>query len=136
MLHTRVKIALRYVVNAPQQLEGFNHGDVPPQLGALAEHHADRFHILAALAVGNVTVDTNFTAGGNQNTGEHLDGGGFSRAVRPDVADHFAAFDGKSDAVHRGHGAVIANEKILNRAPHAFAPLEGAEVFREIVNVN
>src|SRR5277367_2481846 len=115
MLHAGVKIALRDVVDAPQQLEGFDHGDVPPQLGALAEHHTDRLHILAALAVGNVTIDADFTAGGNQNAGEHLDGGGFSRAVGADVADHLAAFDGKADAIHGGHGAVIANEKILNR---------------------
>ncbi len=33
-------------------------------------------------------------------------------------------------------GAAIAYEKILNRTPHAFAPLEGAEVLREVVNVN
>src|SRR5277367_2711648 len=115
VLHTRVKIALRDVVDAPQQLEGFDHGDVPPQLGALAKHHANGFHILAALAVGNVTIDANFTAGGNQNAGEHLYGGGFSGAVGADVADHLAAFDRKSDAVHRGYGAIVANEKILNR---------------------
>src|SRR5580704_2394285 len=136
MLHARVKIALRDIVNPPQQLEGFDHRNVPPQLGALAEHHADRLHILAALAVRNVPIDSNFTAGGNQNSGEHLDGGGFSRAVGPDVADHLAAFDGESDAVHRGHGPVIADEKILNRAPHAFASLEGAEVFRKLVDVD
>src|SRR5271156_1028944 len=130
MLHARVKIALRYIVNAPQQLEGLNYRDVPPQLGALAEHHADGFHVLAALAVGNVTVDADFTAGGNQNPGEHLDGGGFSRAVGPDVADHFAALDRKSDALHRRHSAAIADAKILNRAPHALAPFERAEVFR------
>src|ERR1700722_17871392 len=136
VLHARVKIALRDVVDAPQQLEGLDHRDVPPQLRALAKHHADGFHVLAALAVGKVPIDADFAAGGNQNPGEHLDCGGFPRAVGPDVANHFAAFDGETHAVHRGIGSVIANEEFLYRAPHAFAPLEGAEVFRELVDVN
>ncbi len=110
MFHARVEIALRDVVNAAEKLEGFDYGDVPPELGALAEDDADRFHVLAALAVGNVAVDEDFAAGGNQDAGEHFDGGGFSGAVGADVADHFAAFDCEADAIHGGDGAVIADE--------------------------
>jgi len=41
---------LRDVVNAAEELEGFDDGDVPPELGALAKDHADCFYVLAALA--------------------------------------------------------------------------------------
>ena len=136
MFHARVKIALRDVVNSAQELEGFDHGDVPPELRALAENDADGFHVLAALAIGNVAVDADFAAGGHQDAGEHLDGSGFPGAVGTDVADHFAAFDGETDAIHGGDGAVIAYEKILDRAPNALSAFECAEVLAEIVNVN
>ena len=122
------------VVDAAQQLEGFDHGDVPPELRALAEHDADGFHVLAALAPGNEAVDANLAARtGHQDAGEHLDGGGLAGAVGADVADHLAAVDREADAVHRGDGAVLAHEKILDRAPDAFAAFERAEVLAEIV---
>ena len=40
--HARVEIFLRNIVNPPQQLERFNHRDIPPELRPLAENHADR----------------------------------------------------------------------------------------------
>ncbi len=135
-LHARVEILLRYIVNAAQKLERFDHGNVPPKLGALAEHHADGFHILRALAKGDESVDDNFAAGRNKNAGEHFDGRGFARAIRSDVADHFAAFDGETDTVHGGHGAILADEKILNRAQDSFAAMEGAKVFGEIADMD
>ena len=136
VFHARIEVALRDVVDPAEEFEGFDYSDVPPKLSALAEHDADGFHVLAALAVGNVTVDADFAAGGDQDAGKHLDGGGFSGAVGADVADHFAAFDGEADAVHGGDGAVIADEKILDRAPDAFTSFECAEVLAEFVNVN
>ena len=136
VLHPRVEIALRHIVNPPKQLERLDYRDVPPELRPLAEHHADRFHILPSLAEGNVTVDPDLSARRHQNAGEHLDGGRFAGAVRADVADHFAALDRKPDAVHRRHRAVITNEKILNRAPHPLPPPERAEVLAKIVYVD
>ena len=136
MFHACIEVALRDVVDAAEEFEGFDDGDVPPELGALAEDDADGFYILAALAVGDVAVDADFAAGGDQDAGEHLDRGGFSGAVGADVTDHFAAFDCEADAIHGGDGAVIADEKILDGAPNAFAAFESAEVLAEIVNVN
>src|SRR4051812_28832008 len=42
-----------------------------------------------------VAIDRRPAAGGRQVTGEHADGGGFPRAVRPEEADHlsFAHFE-------------------------------------------
>ena len=45
MFHALVEIPLRDVVNAPQQLERFDHGDVPPKLRALPKDHADGLHV-------------------------------------------------------------------------------------------
>ncbi len=136
VFHARVEVSLRDVIDAAKEFEGFDYGDVPPKLGALAEDDADGFYVLATLAVGDVTVDADFAAGGHQDTGEHLDGGGFSGPVGADVADHFAAFDRESDAIDGGDGAVIADKKILDRAPNAFAAIESAEALAEFVNVN
>ena len=71
----------------------------------------------------------------HQNPREHLDGRGFSGAVRADVADHFAGLDLKCDAIHRRNGLVFADEKILDAAPKAFAAVKYAEVFAENVEL-
>ena len=124
------------VVDAPQQLERLDDGDVPPELGALPENHADGFHVVAALAEGNEAVDANLAARGHQNAGEHLDAGGFARAVGPDVAHHFAALDRKAHAVDGGNRPVVAHKQILDRAPHPFAPVKRAKMLAKIVDVN
>ena len=49
VFHARVEIALGDVVDSPQQFEGFDDRDVPPQLGALAEDDADGFDVAATL---------------------------------------------------------------------------------------
>src|SRR5580704_11471268 len=134
--HARVEIALWHVINPPQQFERFDYRNVPPQLGSLAEHHANRLHILPSLPEGNVIIDADLSARWHQDAGQHLDRGRFAGAVRTDVADHFAAFDRKPDAVHRRYRAVIANEKILNRAPHPLPPPKRAEVLAKIVHVD
>src|SRR5580704_4810239 len=134
--HARFEIALRHVINPPQQFERFDYRNVPPQLRPLAEHHANRFYILPPLPKGNVTIDANFAARRHQNAREHLDGGRLTSPVRADVTDHFAALNRKPDAVHRRHSTVVTNEKILNRAPNPLPPPERAEVFAKIVHVN
>ena len=135
-LHAGFEIALGNVVDAAEQLEGFDDGDVPPKLGALAENDADGFDVLAPLAIGDVAVDADFAARRDEDASEHFNAGGFSGAVGADVADHFAAVDGEGDAVYGRDGFVITDEEILNRAPNAFAAVEGAEVFAEIVDAD
>jgi len=135
-LHALVVVALRHVVNFAQELEGLDHGDVPPKLRALAEDDADGLHVLAALLPGHETIGTDFTAGGHENAGEHFDGGGFAGAVGADVADHFAGLDVEGDAVHGVHRLVIAFYQIADRAPHAFTALERAEMLGEIAYEN
>src|SRR5579872_1347832 len=58
--HPLAEVAFGNFVNAAQELEGFDDGNVPPELCALAEDDADGFHVLAALLVGKKAVDARF----------------------------------------------------------------------------
>src|SRR5690348_1674461 len=136
LFHALAEIALGDFVNAAEELEGFDDGDIPPELSALAEDDAHGFNVLAARVVGEGAIDAGFAGAGDENSGEHFDAGGFAGAVGADVADHFAAFDGESDAVDGFDGEIFAEEEILDGAPDAFAALEGAEIFGEFANVN
>ena len=51
-----------------------------------------------------------FAAGGIEQAGEHLERGGFARAVRAEEADEFAGFDLEADVVHRDGLFVLAFE--------------------------
>ena len=93
VFHPRIEIALRYVVNTPQQFERLDHRNVPPQLRPLAEHNADRLYILPSLPERNVVIDADLSARRDQYPGKHLDRGRFARTVRADVANHFTALN-------------------------------------------
>src|SRR5579859_2394880 len=57
--HALVEVALRDVVDAAQKFEGFDGGDVPPELGALAENDANGFDVGGALAPRHEAVREN-----------------------------------------------------------------------------
>ena len=104
-LDEQVDVALvrlhRDLVHAPVQAEGVGHGQIPVELRALAEHDADMLGVLLALLVGDAAVHQDLPRRGRQDSGEHLDGGGLSRAVGAHVAHEFAVADGEADVVHR-----------------------------------
>src|SRR5271167_3215770 len=133
-LHAFVVVALRDVVDASQKLEGFDGGDVPPQLRALAENYTDGFYVGGALFPGDETVGQNFAGGWHQDAGEHFDRCGFSGAVGADVANHFATADFEVYVFDGFDGLVFAVKKILQAAEDAFAPLETAVVLGEVVD--
>src|SRR5579863_5102788 len=114
---------LRNAVNPTQQFERFDDGNIPPELRALAEYHADCPDVVSALPPGNESVGNNFPGAGYQNSGEHLNGRGFSSAVRPDVADHFAGFNFKGNVVNGAYSLIFAYKKVLDAAPQSLAPL-------------
>src|SRR5271155_3690103 len=135
VLHASVEVPLRHVIDAAQQFERFDYGDVPPELRALAEDYADRLHILGALPAWNEPVHANLAAGGYQDAGQHLDAGGFSGSIGPDVPHRLPAVDREADMVNGGEGPVLAHEEVLDRAPDAFAALESAEFLAQLVDV-
>jgi hypothetical protein len=83
-----------------KQIEAVAHGQVPPQLRALAEDHADARHVPLAVREGIAAVDLHAPAVGPQDAREDLDGGRLARAVRPDEAEQFAALqlEGHADS--------------------------------------
>src|SRR5271157_1347638 len=83
-----------------EQFERFDDGDIPPELGALAENHANVFRVMAALAIGNESARDYAPARGRQNAREDFDGGRFARPVGTDISHHLAGFDGKAYVVY------------------------------------
>ena len=123
-----------HLVDIPQEREGFDHRDVPPQLGALAEDDADVFRVPHPFLVRVKAVDADLAAGGQEDSGEHLDRRGFAGPVRADIGDGFAGLDGKVDVRHRDDLLVFRTEKMPDGADHARffhgAPEGFAEPFR------
>src|SRR5580765_3902873 len=132
--HAFAEIALRDVIDAAQKLEGFDGRDVPPELRALAEDHADGFYVGGALAPGDETVGENFARGRYENPREHFDGSGFAGAVRADVTDHFAAANFKMNVFDGFDSLVFAMKQIRQAAEDAFAPAETAVVLGQSVD--
>jgi hypothetical protein len=87
----RTIAVLRHAVDVAQQVEALDHRQVPPQLGALAEHHADPRHV-ASFAGARERQPIHLAAAGGrlQDAGEDLDGGRLAGAVGPDQADQLA----------------------------------------------
>ena len=136
VVHARVEISLRNIIDPAQEPEGFDDGDVPPKLCALAENNADCFDVLAALAERDEAVDADFAGSWNKDAGKHLDRSRFAGTVGADIADDFAAVDGEADTIDGRYRVVVADEKVLDRTPKALAAAERAEMLRKIMNVN
>ena len=90
------KVRVGDFVNLFEQLEGFDDGNVPPKLRALAKHHADVFGVMAAFAIRNESIGDYAPARGRQNSGQDFDGGGLPRPVGADITHHLAAVRWKS----------------------------------------
>jgi len=95
-----------HFIDVAQQVEGFDDGQVPPQLGALAKDYANMGNVFDAVFPGGAAQDLAVARVGHQDAGEHFDGGGFAGAVGADITDEFAFCHGKGDAVEGVDGAV------------------------------
>ncbi|CDN42579.1 hypothetical protein BN871_BM_00480 [Paenibacillus sp. P22] len=84
-------------VHSGQNIVGIAQRQIPPQLGALAEQHAERARGFLALAVGIDSPQPDFSLGGMQNSGQHFDGRGFAGSVRTDESGEFAFRNRKAD---------------------------------------
>ena len=51
-------------------------------------------------------------AGRRQQAGEHLDGGGFARAVRAEKAVKLARFHAQIEPIHGAHGPKVARQTL------------------------
>ena len=119
----------RHAVDVVQQVQRLDHGQIPPQAGALAEHHADAPDVLGALPPRHAAVHLHLAAGGHQDAGQDLDRGGLARAVRAEIAHQLARRDIEADAVHRGHHVWNSRvDQIAQRAQRAAMVPVDAEV--------
>ena len=82
---------------------------------------------------GGKTQDAGLATGGMQQTGEHLERGGFAGAVRAEKTDDLAGLDGEADLLDGVDIGILAAEKTAHRraeAAFAFGHLVGlAELF-------
>ena len=88
LLQALAVLPLRHLVNVPQKLEGIAHRHIPPELRALAEHHADAAHMLPPIPQGDQAVHRTLAGIRRENAAHHLDGAAFPRPVRPNIAHH------------------------------------------------
>jgi hypothetical protein len=121
-------------VQVAQQVEAIAHGQVPPQLRALPEDHADAGHM--ALAVGEriAPVHLHATAVGPQDARQDLDGGGLARAIGADEAQQLAALQRERHALQRLHRAVARAHQRAQRAHHAGVALMDSIGLAEVVD--
>ncbi len=93
----------RHSMDRAQDAERVAQWQVPPQLAALPKHHPDLPSEQAPLRDRVVVAGTYSPTGRNEDSRQHLDGGGLTGAVGPDVADRFPSQDRRSDSVDSVH---------------------------------
>ena len=76
-----------HFVDVAQQIEGFNGWQVPPQLGALAEDHANAADVGNAVLPRDAALDLAAARIGDDDAGEDFDCGGFAGTVGADITD-------------------------------------------------
>src|SRR5688572_20450018 len=93
-----------------QELERVGERQVPPELDALAEHHADAPGQLDALAR-RLEAGYRDTAGRrHEDARQHLHRRRLAGAVRADVADERAGLDLEADVVDRAYDRAFAQD--------------------------
>jgi hypothetical protein len=116
-----------YSVDVAEEFEGFDHGEIPPELGALAEDHTDVLDMIDALLPGDSAGDFAFSTGRNQDAGEDFHGGGFARAVGADVTHEFTGGNLEAHPIQRGELLVGSMDQPGGGSPNAFSPLGDLE---------
>ncbi len=85
----------RHPVDVTQEVEGVPQRKVPPELGALAEHHPQPARHFHAATAGIESGHRHPAGAGHEDPGEHLDGRGLAGTVGADVAHHRSSLDRK-----------------------------------------
>ena len=121
-------------VQVAQQVEAVVHGQVPPQLRALSEDHADAAHMALAVGEGVAPVHLHAPAIGPQDARQDLDGGGLARPVGTDEAQQLATLQRERHTLQRLHRAVARAHQRAQRAHHAGVALMDAVGLAEVVD--
>ena len=99
----------------------------------MAKDDADVVGVLVAVFVWVEIEDADMSLGGIEDSGEELDGGGFSGAVWAYVANEFALVDGEVDVFDDVHSEGFAIEE---RFPASFAFGGDGEGFGDVVDLD
>ena len=100
-------VFLGYQIDVPQQFKGLDQRQVPPQLAPLSEDNADPLGVAGSVLIGHIAAYGDLAACGLEDACHHLDRGGLSRAVRAEVSDDLALFDGQGYVIDRLHDLII-----------------------------
>ena len=105
-----------YFVDIPQKQERILHRQVPPELTALAEYHADVPGVLHTLLPRAQAQHPAIPRVRLQYAGKNLHRGGFSRAVGADVAYQFSRLYFKGNPLQRLNFLDVSRKQALFRA--------------------
>ena len=100
-VHLRLKRLIFQLVDMGEQAKGVFSREVVPQLRLLPKDRADVVGHLPPLLPRGVAQHLCLPAGGVEDARQHLDGGGFARAVGADEGQQFAGGHAEADF---GHG--------------------------------
>ena len=102
--------------------EGIGRGDIPREAVALAHHQGHRPQVVRLALPGGKAQHVGLPAGGVKQAGEHLQGGRFAGAVRPEEADDLPLLDREAHLLDSLHIFIFALEKTAHgRAKAALA---------------
>ena len=92
--------------------------------GEILRHHADpAFDLAGGVGRGQVGAQNpHRAAAGRQQAGEHLDGGGFARAVGAEKTEELPRFDAQIKSVHRAHRSEAARQPARLNGKHHWFP--------------
>ncbi len=106
------ELFVRDIVHLAEELVGVDGREVVVEFGNLAEYRSDQVRELAPIAQRVEPADFQLPAAGSEDAAEHLDGGGFSRAVRAEEGDFFSGPNGEIEIFYRVEGLVLRRENI------------------------
>ena len=115
-LHRPPEFLLMHFVDIPQKQKGILHRQIPPELTALAEYHADVPRVLHALLPRAQAQHPAIPRVRLQYAGKNLHRGGFSRAVVADVAHQFPLLNFKGNPLQRLNFLDVSRKQAFFRA--------------------
>ena len=123
-------------VNVPEEEKGLDRGEIPPELVFLAEHQGEDAPVGVFPPRGVESGHARAARAGENEAGQHLQGGGLAGAIGSQESDELALTDGETDVVGRPGFLELAPEQAFHAAPKAGLLLVGAEHARQVLDLD
>jgi hypothetical protein len=121
-------------VDSAKKAQAVEGRQVVPQLALLAEHRSDDEAQPLAIFLGVEPQHRRRSAGRREQSGEHLDGGRFARAVRPQKGQRLACLDGERYVPNRLHRSIAGPHQAAESPGHPLGLSGDSEGFRQIAD--